>query len=85
MAKQTQLEKFKQASRELETDDDEKRFDEKLGKIAKQKPTGAASLVRGLTGRTSQVIWRTGRAITWMIVRASHDDRKGKCRYVVGL
>lgn len=35
----SQIEKFKQAARELETDDDEKRFDEKLGKIAKQKPT----------------------------------------------
>ncbi len=34
----TQLAKFKQAARELETDDDEKRFDEKLGTIAKQKP-----------------------------------------------
>jgi hypothetical protein len=29
----TQLEKFKSAARELETDDDEKRFNEKLGKI----------------------------------------------------
>jgi hypothetical protein len=34
----TQIEKFKQAARELETDDNEKRFNEKLGKIAKQKP-----------------------------------------------
>jgi hypothetical protein len=38
MAKQTQGEKFKQAARELETDDNEKRFNEKLGKIARQKP-----------------------------------------------
>jgi hypothetical protein len=36
MAKQTQLDKFKQAARELETDDDEKRFDEQPGVIAKQ-------------------------------------------------
>jgi hypothetical protein len=36
--KQTQLDKFKQAARELETDDDEKNFDEKLEKIARQKP-----------------------------------------------
>jgi hypothetical protein len=36
----TQIDKFEAAARELETDDDEKRFDEKLGKIAKQKPTG---------------------------------------------
>jgi hypothetical protein len=33
-----QIEKFKQAVRELETDDDEKHFNEKLGKIARQKP-----------------------------------------------
>lgn len=39
--KETQLEKFKQAARELETDDNEKRFDERLGKIARQKPTPA--------------------------------------------
>lgn len=38
MAKQSQLDKFKQAAHELETDDDEKRFNERLGKIAKQKP-----------------------------------------------
>ena len=36
-----QLEKFKQAARELEADDDEKRFDERLGKIARQKPSDA--------------------------------------------
>ena len=36
--KESQLEKFKQAARDLETDDDEKRFDERLGKIARQKP-----------------------------------------------
>ncbi|WP_177243340.1 hypothetical protein [Bradyrhizobium sp. Gha] len=36
--KQSQIDKFKQAARELETDDDEKRCDEKLGKIARQKP-----------------------------------------------
>jgi hypothetical protein len=36
----TQLEKFKKAARQLETDDNEKRFNEKLGKIAKQKPAG---------------------------------------------
>jgi hypothetical protein len=35
--KPTQLAKFKQAARELETDDDEKRFNERLGKIAKAK------------------------------------------------
>jgi hypothetical protein len=34
----TQIAKFKQAARELETDNSEKRFNEKLGKIARQKP-----------------------------------------------
>lgn len=35
---QTQLDKFKQAARELEADDDPKRFAERLGKLVKQKP-----------------------------------------------
>ena len=34
----TQLEKFKDAARELECDDDEKRFKERLGKLVKAKP-----------------------------------------------
>ncbi|WP_338822087.1 hypothetical protein WDM22_38370 [Bradyrhizobium septentrionale] len=38
MAKTPQLDKFKKAARDLETDDSEKRFNERLGKIAKQKP-----------------------------------------------
>lgn len=36
--KQTQLDKFKQAARDLEGDDDEEQFDERLGRIARQKP-----------------------------------------------
>ena len=35
---QTQLDKFKEAARELETDDDPERFKERLGKIVKAKP-----------------------------------------------
>ena len=35
---QTQLEKFKQAARELETDDDEARFDERMKKLVTHKP-----------------------------------------------
>jgi hypothetical protein len=42
MAKQKQIEKFQQAARELETDDNEKRFNERLGKIAKAKPAQPA-------------------------------------------
>lgn len=34
----TQLDKFKQASKELEADEDEARWDENLAKIAKAKP-----------------------------------------------
>lgn len=36
--KPTQLDKFKEAARELECDDDDKRFKERLGKLAKAKP-----------------------------------------------
>ncbi|GGL60733.1 hypothetical protein [Wenxinia marina] len=35
-----QLKRFKEAARELETDDDEARFNERLRKLAKQKPEG---------------------------------------------
>ena len=34
----TQLDKFKEAARDLETDDDETRFDDRLRKIVKHKP-----------------------------------------------
>lgn len=33
-----QLDKFKQAARELETDDDPERFKERLAKLVKHKP-----------------------------------------------
>ena len=36
--RRTQLDKFKEAARELECDDDEKRFKERLEKVAKAKP-----------------------------------------------
>ena len=36
----TQLDKFKQAARELEADDDEARFDERMKKMVKHKPVG---------------------------------------------
>jgi len=35
---QTQLDKFKQAARELETDDDPQRFKERVGRLVKQRP-----------------------------------------------
>jgi len=34
-----QIDKFKDAARELECDDDEQRFKERLGKLVKAKPT----------------------------------------------
>lgn len=37
----TQLDKFKEAARDLETDDDPKAFDERLGKLVKHKPVAA--------------------------------------------
>ena len=35
---QSQIDKFKAAARELETDDDEARFDERVKKLVKHKP-----------------------------------------------
>lgn len=35
---QSQLDKFKQAARELETDNNAKRFKERVGKLVKHKP-----------------------------------------------
>jgi hypothetical protein len=34
----SQLDRFKEAARELETDDDEERFNKKLKKLVKEKP-----------------------------------------------
>ncbi len=34
----SQLDKFKEAARDLETDDDPERFKERLGKLMKHKP-----------------------------------------------
>ncbi len=36
---QSQSDKFKQAARELEADEDEKRWEERLRKVVKQKPS----------------------------------------------
>ena len=38
----SQLDKFKEAARDLETDDDPKAFDERLGKLVKHKPVEKA-------------------------------------------
>ena len=38
-ANKSQLDKFKDAARELECDDDEQRFKERLGKLVKPAPT----------------------------------------------
>lgn len=35
---QTELDNFKKAARQLETDDDQERFKERLGKLLKHKP-----------------------------------------------
>lgn len=37
-AEKSQLDKFKDAARELECDDDEKRFKERVGKLVRPKP-----------------------------------------------
>jgi hypothetical protein len=39
--KKTQPDKFKEAAREHGADEDEKRWEERLRKVAKQKPTEA--------------------------------------------
>ncbi|MEL7701025.1 MULTISPECIES: hypothetical protein [Citromicrobium] len=41
MTEKPQIEKFKEAARELECDDDERRFRERLGKLAKSDKTAA--------------------------------------------
>lgn len=35
---ESQLDKFKEAARQLETDDDPERFKERVGKLVKHKP-----------------------------------------------
>jgi hypothetical protein len=42
----TQAQKFRETARELETDDSEKHFNEKLGKIAKQAAKPSAPDVK---------------------------------------
>ena len=37
-SKQSQLDRFKDTARELEADDDEERFEERLKTLVKQKP-----------------------------------------------
>ena len=43
----SQLDRFKEAARELGTDDDEERFNEKLKKMIKQKPSDKGSNDKG--------------------------------------
>ena len=38
MNKKSQLDRFKEAARELEADDDEERFNERLRRLVKDKP-----------------------------------------------
>lgn len=38
-AKKSQYDKFKEAARQLETDDDDERFEKKLKKLVKKKPS----------------------------------------------
>ena len=49
--KKTQLDKFKEAARELETDDDEARFDAALKKIA-----GGATSIHGADPRRAELL-----------------------------
>ena len=36
---QSQIDKFKEAARQLETDDDPERFKERVGKLVRHRPT----------------------------------------------
>lgn len=42
-----QSDKFKEAARQLETDDDPKRFKERLGKLVKHKPVYPSNGTKG--------------------------------------
>lgn len=54
---QSQLDKFKQAARELETDDDPERFKDRLKKLVKHKPAkAAASYMANPDGLTKQEV-----------------------------
>jgi hypothetical protein len=55
-SKKTQIQKFREAARDLETDDNEKRFNEKLGKIARQKHQPKSLSNRGVSTAISPVI-----------------------------
>lgn len=51
---ETQLDKFKEAARDLETDDDPARFEERLGRLVRRKPVdksvdGSEHIESGLT------------------------------------
>ena len=37
--KKTQLDKFKEAAREIECDDDEQRFKDRLGQLVRERPS----------------------------------------------
>jgi hypothetical protein len=41
-----QIDKFREAAGNLGTDDDPKRFDERLGKLVKHKPVGKAKKIK---------------------------------------
>lgn len=43
----SQLDKFKAAARELETDDDPKRFEERLGKLVRHRPVEKQDVEHG--------------------------------------
>jgi hypothetical protein len=55
----SQFDKFKEAARELETDDDPERFKEKLAKIARHKPV--ESPTGHPSGEMMLTAWSKGR------------------------
>ena len=74
----TQLERFKEAARELETDDDESRFDEKLKRLARQKMEKAAKSAAVMTDEVQRLTDRIAKLeieleSVWHILDALKD------------
>jgi hypothetical protein len=76
----SQLDKFKAAARELETDDDPKRFEERLAKLVKNKPVEKSDMkkwiatCKTLEGPVTFVIEADNLAVAYLeVARAGHE------------
>lgn len=55
MAKKSQIDKFRETARALESDEDEAKFDSTLGKVARQKPIDPEKLKKLLEDPASNL------------------------------